>query len=149
MNNITLERSIHTEKSDPAVAPIIRASRGSMKISTVICLVGWTAFGSYYYGFKNGQAYGLSQGQKQLTEAHMIITNGMIANTEGSMAMNTTTRTATSKRKKGSKTMPASIKKPAITVTDMGKEGYLVRPTIKGGGTIQSMTLTMRFKGKS
>jgi hypothetical protein len=118
-----------------------------VRISTVICLLAWSVYGTYLYAFENGKTYGLGMGQKQLTEAHMIITKGMIKNTEGTMESLNTNKTATTKKKK-SRTMPAK-KKPAFTVTEMGEKGYLVRPLVKGGGTIQSLTLTMRFKGKA
>lgn len=120
-----------------------------MKISTAVCLLAWSVFGTYHYAFKNGEAYGLGRGQKQLTEAHMIITKGMITNTEGSMSSLNANKSVSTKKKKA-KTMPAAAsKKPAITVTEMGQKGFLVKPQMKGNGTIQSLTLTMRFKAKS
>jgi hypothetical protein len=120
-----------------------------VRISTVICLIAWSVYGTYLYAFENGKAYGLGMGQKQLTEAHMIITKGMIQHTEGTMESLNTKKTVTTAKKKKPKTMPASTKKPAITVTEMGERGYLVKPQIKGNGAIQSLTLTMRFKAKA
>jgi hypothetical protein len=117
------------------------AREESMKSRHVFCLVCWAIFGGYYFGFQNGINHETSMEQIHLGNTHTISKNRQIEQ-QGEVMSKTTTGT------KAKKSTSKNSKTPAVQVTKLSNQSYLVRPTAKTSD-IQSMSVTVRFRQRA